>query len=180
MRTLSLNILSKTVLVQKISQGSEKPVFEFKIDLESLAEMLCFNSPSEASDFLATQGFQTKRDPITGVNQVTKKGESGEVWKPRTNYKYIEVKKIQGNKVYSRADIIRGIACRSDTSPIIKTPINRIISKPIPNEMLSLQMPKASKEKLIEKDKLEVSMQVTLGGEGEVEEGGKGESPEET
>lgn len=182
MRINSLNILSRTVLVQKFSQNSGKSVYEFKIDLESLTEMLCFNSPSEASSFLATQGYLTNKDPATGTNQVTRGGEAGEVWKPRTNYKYIEAKKIKDNKVHSRADIIRGIqfplsedhrhrpqfshqtqqnlilvACRSDSIPAVTVPEKRSVSIPVLNKIPLQETAKA----LEPKEREEISMKVS-------------------
>lgn len=61
-----------------------------------------------------TLGYKSIKNPITQKQYVIKSGDAGEVWKQRTNHKYIESKKENGDTIESRCDIIRGVSCRID------------------------------------------------------------------
>jgi len=82
--------------------------------------MLCFNNQDEASSFLQTLGYTVSLSETTGQFEISKTGEASDVWKPRTNYKYIEAKKVEGEKINSRADIIRGVTCCANTYKVIQ------------------------------------------------------------
>ena len=92
----------------------------FKMDLDSLTNLLCFNNKREAQTFLQTELFRTVKSPETGIVEVIKGDLKPKIWMPTTNYKYIEAKKLEGKKIHSRCDIIMGISCRIDNSVLPK------------------------------------------------------------
>ena len=117
----------------------------FKLELKFLTELLCFNNEEEASSFISTLGYKAIKNPVTQNFEVVKFGEPSEVWKPKTNIRFIESKRIIKSSIWSRADIIRGVACTlksqlkkhkaPSSSPIklkeVINPPSRAVSNPV-------------------------------------------------
>ena len=144
MRKRSLKTFSSSIFEIETDPKSGQKQNVFKIDLKFLTEMLCFNNEEEARSFIITLGFKVIKNPLSHQFEVIKLGEPSEVWKPKTNVKYIESKRIIKSAICSRADIIRGVACTLKTQPKKKatptsaplniaefiTPPKRQVSKP--------------------------------------------------
>lgn len=157
MRKHSMAILSNAVK-ETVSIGGQ-PSIKFKIDLDWITDLLWFNNSKEAKEFITTLGYTVAANKTTGILEIYKGGEASEIWKPRTNYKYIEAKKFKGSKIHARSDIIRGLVltlndAKGNSLVIEKTvtkptkPLKREVEKPIVvDDKLEAEKIRAEQEK---------------------------------
>lgn len=75
-------------------------------------------------------GYIVAANKSTGILEIYKGGEASEIWKPKTNYKYIEAKKFKGDQIHARSDIIRGLVLRLNDVKGNTLVIQRIVTKP--------------------------------------------------
>ncbi|CAI2385121.1 unnamed protein product [Moneuplotes crassus] len=121
MRKRALRILLKGIKDVVEDPDTKKKALKFKLPLELVTEVLCMGNKNEAKEFLETTGYTTYQEPNSKEVDVLYSSPNGKVWKPVRNDKYIESKKVDGQKLHSRGDIIRGVSCRIDNNiPTLK------------------------------------------------------------
>jgi hypothetical protein len=97
---------------------------------------------------VTTLGYIVSANPVTGVLEIHKGGEASEVWKPKTNYKYIEAKKYKGDKIHARSDIIRGVVLRASNVGENEIIVERTVTKPTKPVKRVVEVPVVVDDKL--------------------------------